>query len=79
MKFKSHIPYNDLPTLPPKIDIETKPILKKAINANKALAGLKGVCSTIPNPLIVVNAIILQEAKDSSQIENIVTTNDQLY
>jgi Fic family protein len=79
MKFNSHKPYNDLPTLPPKIDIETKPILKKAINANKALAGLKGVCSTIPNPLIVVNAIILQEAKDSSQIENIVTTNDQLY
>jgi Fic family protein len=79
MKFNSHLPYNNLPTLPPKIDIETKPILKKAINANKALAGLKGVCSTIPNPLIVVNAIILQEAKDSSQIENIVTTNDQLY
>ena len=79
MKFNSHIPYNDLPTLPPKIDIETKAILKKAINANKALAGLKGVCRTIPNPLIVVNAIILQEAKDSSEIENIVTTNDQLY
>ena len=79
MKFNSHIPYNDLPKLPPNIDIETKAILKKAINANKALAGLKGVCSTIPNPLFVVNAIILQEAKDSSQIENIVTTNDQLY
>jgi len=79
MKFDKHIPYNDLPTLPPKIDIETKAILKKAINANKTLAGLKGVCSTIPNPLILVNAIILQEAKDSSQIENIVTTNDQLY
>ncbi|MBW2635145.1 MAG: Fic family protein, partial [Deltaproteobacteria bacterium] len=79
MKFDKHIPYNDLPTLPPKIDIETKAILKKAINANKTLAGLKGVCSTIPNPLILANAIILQEAKDSSQIENIVTTNDQLY
>ncbi len=79
MKFNNHIPYNDLPPLPPKTDIETRSILKKAINANKALAGLKGVCSTIPNPLIVVNAIILQEAKDSSQIENIVTTNNQLY
>lgn len=79
MKFNIHTPYNDLPDLPPQIDIETKAILKKAINANKALAGLKGVCSTIPNPLILVNAIILQEAKDSSEIENIVTTNDQLY
>ena len=79
MKFNIHTPYNDLPDLPPKIDIETKTILKKAINANKALAGLKGISSTIPNPLILVNAIVLQEAKDSSQIENIVTTNDQLY
>lgn len=79
MKFNSNIPYNDLPPLPPSIDIETKAILKKAINANKALAGLKGICSIIPNPSILVNSIILQEAKDSSQIENIVTTNDQLY
>ena len=79
MIFNNQIPFNDLPTLPPKVDIETKTILKKTINANKALAGLKGVCRTIPNPLILVNAIILQEAKDSSQIENIVTTNDQLY
>ncbi len=79
MKFDPNMPYNDLPSLPPKIDIETKTILKKAINANKALAGLKGICSIIPNPSILVNSIILQEAKDSSQIENIVTTNDQLY
>jgi Fic family protein len=79
MKFNSNIPYNDLPPLPPSIDIETKAILKKAINANKALAGLKGICSIIPNPTILVNSIILQEAKHSSQIENIVTTNDQLY
>ncbi len=79
MRFNSNIPYNDLPPLPPSIDIETKAILKKAINANKALARLKGICSIIPNPSILVNSIILQEAKDSSQIENIVTTNDQLY
>ena len=79
MKFNSNIPFNDLPPLPPSIDIETKTILKKAINANKALAGLKGICSIIPNPSILVNSIILQEAKNSSQIENIVTTNDQLY
>lgn len=79
MKFDSNTPYNDLPPIPPKVDIETKSILKKAINANKALASLKGICSIIPNPSILINSIILQEAKDSSQIENIVTTNDQLY
>ena len=66
MIFNNQIPFNDLPTLPPKVDIETKTILKKTINANKALAGLKGVCRTIPNPLILVNAIILQEAKDKT-------------
>jgi Fic family protein len=79
MVFDSNIPYNDLPPLPPSVDIETKAILKKAIHANKALAGLKGICSIIPNPSILVSSIILQEAKDSSMIENIITTNDQLY
>lgn len=79
MKFDSNNPYNDLPPIPPKIDVETKTILKKAINANKVLASLKGICSIIPNPSILINSIILQEAKDSSQIENIVTTNDKLY
>ncbi len=79
MTFNSNIPFNDLPPIPPSTDIETKIILKKAIKANKALAGLKGICSIIPDPSILINSIILQEAKDSSQIENIVTTNDQLY
>ena len=68
MKFNSNVPFNDLPPLPPSIDVETKTILKKAINANKALASLKGICSIIPNPSIMINSIILQEAKDSSQI-----------
>ena len=79
MKFNKNMPHNDLPPLPPNVDIETKTILKKTIKANKALAGLKGICSILPNPAILVNSVILQEAKDSSQIENIVTTNDQLY
>lgn len=72
-------PYNDLPLLPPTVDIETKEILKKAIAANRQLAELKGKVKAIPNQDILVNGIILQEARLSSEIENIVTTNDELY
>ena len=67
---------NDLPL---DIDIETKAILKKSILANKALAKLNGVAKIIPNQAILINSLILQEAKDSSEIENIITTHDELY
>ena len=66
-------------TLPLKIDIETKQILKKSILANRALAKLNGVAKIIPNQAILINSLILQEAKDSSEIENIITTHDELY
>ena len=72
-------PYNDLPLLPPVVELETTAILKKAIAANKALAELKGAVKSIPNQGILVNGIVLQEARLSSEIENIVTTNDELY
>jgi len=72
-------PYNDLPELPPSSDIESRVILKMCINSNKLLAELKGVCASIPNASILINAIPLQEARSSSEIENIVTTNDELY
>jgi len=78
-KFNPQEPYNDLPVLPPKTDIESKAILKKALKANKALAELKGASNSIPNPEILITSITLQEAKSSSEIENIVTTNDKLY
>ena len=65
--------------LPLGIDIETKAILKKSILANKALAKLNGVAKIIPNQAILINSLILQEAKDSSEIENIITTHDELY
>ena len=65
--------------LPIDIDIETKAILKKSILANKALAKLNGVAKIIPNQAILINSLILQEAKDSSEIENIITTHDELY
>lgn len=72
-------PYNELPLLPPNVEVETKKILKQAIASNKILAELKGRADEIPNQLMLVNAITLQEAKDSSEIENIVTTQDTLY
>ncbi len=66
-------------TFPLKKDIESKEILKKSIKTNAALAKLNGVAKIIPNQLILINALALQEAKDSSEIENIVTTHDELY
>lgn len=77
--FDPHKPYNQLPLLPPRKDLETKAILKKAIAAGRALAELKGIGSNIPNQTILINTIALQEAKSSSEIENIVTTNDALF
>lgn len=69
----------NLKPLPAEIDLETKSILKKLPKAHAALAELKGIASTIPNQNILINAITLQEAKDSSEIENIITTHDDLY
>lgn len=68
-----------LPLLPLNIDLETKPILKKLAKAHQALAELKGVAASIPNQSILINTLSLQEAKDSSAIENIITTHDDLY
>ena len=79
MTFNPDIPYNDLPLLPPKAELETPAILKEAIAANRALAELKGLVNVIPNQNILINTLILNEAKDSSEIENIITTQDQLY
>lgn len=78
-KYDKNIPFNNLPDLPPKADLETVDILKSAIQANKLLAELKGYCQTLPNPDLLLNTIVLQESKDSSAIENIVTTQDELY
>jgi len=79
MSYDPKKPYNDLPLLPPPGDVETKRVLKKCISANKALAELKGAGDLIPNQAMLINAIPLQEAKLSSEIENIVTTQDALF
>jgi Fic family protein len=68
-----------LKNLPPAIDLETKPVLKKLASAHRYLAELKGMAATIPNESILISTLTLQEAKDSSEIENIITTHDDLY
>ncbi len=66
--------------LPPSTDeLDTKAILKASISANKHLAELKGISETIPNQGILINALVLQEAKVSSEMENIITTHDEMY
>ena len=68
-----------LKKLPVEKDIETKKVLKKLASAHRALAELKGIVSTIPNENILINTLGLQEAKDSSAIENIITTHDDIF
>lgn len=72
-------PFNELPLLPPGCNLESSKILKQAIVANREIAELKGIAHLIPNQGILIQIIGLQEAKLSSEIENIVTTNDELY
>jgi Fic family protein len=72
-------PYNDLPPLPPAHDVETKPVLKRCVSAGRALATLRQSAFLIPNQDVLINSIPLREAKDSSAIENIVTTTDKLF
>jgi Fic family protein len=78
--FNREIPFDDLPLLPPKLaELETKNILLKTITASRALAKLNGAMTNLPNPRLFLDTIYLQEAKASSEIENIITTNDDLY
>ncbi len=68
-----------IPRLPLSIELETKQILKKLISAHRSLAELKGVAGDVPNQKILIDTLSLQEAKDSSAIENIITTHDELF
>ena len=70
---------NKINYLPLQVSPETPKTLKKAISANRALAKLNGVAKIIPNQAIMINSLVLQEAKDSSEIENIITTHDELF
>jgi Fic family protein len=72
-------PYNSLPPLPPKADIESRAILRACIDARAALAALKQAGGLIPNQTVLINTLPLMEAQASSEIENIVTTADTLF
>jgi Fic family protein len=78
-QYNPEVPYNELPLLPPKIDFETKVILLKLISASRALSELKGAITNLPNPTLFIDTINLQEAQASSAIENIITTQDELF
>ncbi len=80
MAYQKNHPHNDLSPLPPHgIDLETSPILKNLTLAARNLGELNGLCETLPDPTLLINTIVLQESKNSSAIENIVTTQDELY
>jgi Fic family protein len=75
---------NTLNKLPPQkngklIDLESKEIMKETIKAHRFLAELKGYSDIVPNKNILISALTLNEAKDSSEIENIITTHDELF
>lgn len=77
---QSNIPFNGLPLLPPvQAKIETIAVLRQVVRSSIALAELKGLAYTLPNPSILLNAVILKEARVSSEIENVITTHDKLY
>lgn len=79
MPFDPQRPYDDLPELPPKADIESRSLLKACIEARAAVAELKSAGAALPNQAVLINTIPLLEAQASSEIENIVTTSDALF
>ncbi|MCD6398922.1 MAG: Fic family protein [Candidatus Aenigmarchaeota archaeon] len=80
MSYKPNEPYNELALLPPDLaKFESIEIYKKLSEARAALAELKGRLPIIPNPAMLINTLVLQEAKASSEIENILTTTDKLF
>ena len=79
MPWRPDLPYNDLPALPPTVEVDTKAVLRATIEARAALASLDQAAQRIPNPAVLLNSLPLLEAQASSEIENIVTTADDLF
>jgi Fic family protein len=73
------LPFQDLPLLPPAVELETPTVLRACVRARAALAELKQAAGLIPNPSILLASLPLLEAQASSEIENIVTTADELF
>ena len=80
MSWSPDVPFNDLPPLPPAdLDLEPKSVLKATVQARTALATLAQASQLLPNPNVLIHAVPLLEAQASSEIENIVTTADELF
>ncbi len=79
MAYDRNTPFNELPDLPPADFQESRDILRHLAKASRYLGELNGLCASLPDPQLLINTIVLQESKDSSAIENIVTTQDELY
>lgn len=79
MVFNKNTPFNKLSDLPPAGFKETPDMLRHLAKASRYLGELNGLCASLPNPQLLINTIVLQESKDSSAIENILTTQDELY
>lgn len=77
--YNKDLPFNDIPNLPPPGFTESPEILRHPAKASRYLGELNGLCASLPDPQLLINTIVLQESKDSSAIENIVTTQDELY
>lgn len=78
LSFDPTVPYNTLPDLPPA-GFHAADLLRETVEARSALSELKGYCRTLPNPALLLNAVVLHEGMDSSEIENIVTTQDEVF
>ena len=79
MSYNKNNAFNELADLPPSDFIESPEILRHLAKAARHLGELNGLCASLPDPRLLINTIVLQESKDSSAIENIVTTQDELY
>lgn len=77
--WRADVPYDALPTLPPDADLESRAVLRRAIAARAALAELKQAAALIPNQAMLITVLPLLEARASSEIENVVTTADELF
>ena len=79
MKFDPETPFNELPLLPPAEDVESSAVLRQAARAQGTLGRLNGYCAALPNAGMLIDSLIAQEARSSSAIENIITTQDAVY
>lgn len=79
MRFVVLAPTYVIPQCPPGFDLETMAVIKALNTASRALADLKGQARTIPNQGVLIDALALQEARAPSEVENIVTTQDELF